>query len=280
MTFRSYSKINFTLEVGSKRADGYHSLESIVQTISLYDTISIERADNPEIRITCSHASVPTDEKNTVYKIRELFINKYNINKGLRIHIEKNIPSQAGLGGGSGNASYTLLALNRLFGTSLSAEELAELSSHVGSDCPLFIYGGTVFMTGRGEIIKPLKPFPKFYFLIVKPDFSVSTKEAYRKLDERTEIKISDKSSLLVSLNEKNLLTELNIGDYLTNDFELLCKDKTDKIKAILKSKGALCSLLCGSGSCIFGIFPNREKQTEAYNSLRTEYSVFLAESL
>ena len=280
MTFRSYSKINFTLEVGSKRADGYHSLESIVQTISLYDTISIETRNNPEIQITCSHASVPTDGRNTVYKICELFLNKYNINKGLRIHIEKNIPSQAGLGGGSGNASYTLLALNRLFGTSLSAEEMAELSSLVGSDCPLFIYGGTVFMTGRGEIIKPLKPFPKFYFLIVKPDFSVSTKEAYRKLDERTEIKISDKSSLLVSLNEKNLLTETNIGDYLTNDFELLCKEQTDKIKEILKSKGALCSLLCGSGSCIFGIFQNREKQTEVYNSLKTEYSVFTAESI
>lgn len=274
MKIKSYSKINYTLEVGKKMNNGFHSLKSIVQTVDLCDFINIEKSEKGII-LACSDLSVPSDERNTVYRACKLFLEKNSIKSGVNIYIEKNIPSQAGLGGGSGNASYTLLALNRLFETDMSLDELSCLSSRIGSDCPLFVYGGTVRMTGRGENIRKLPSFPKVYFIIIKPDFSVSTKEAYAKLDERDDVSFKGYSEKLAENSSYSDLIK-----YVYNDFEILNGEKIGKIKNDIMKAGADASLLCGSGSCVFGMFDSQAKRDKASAELSDSYTVYKAQSV
>lgn len=275
MKIYSYSKINYTLEVGSKREDGFHSLESIVQTLSLKDSMEIE-ISNDKTELTCNDPSVPTDGKNTICKACNIFFEYTKIDKGLKIHLNKNIPSQAGMGGGSGNGSAILLALNEIFQTDLSTHQLADLSAKIGSDCPLFIYGGTVFMTGRGEIIEELNPFPKAYFLIAKPDFSVSTKEAYQKLDLR---KNTDFSGISQSLAKSKNVTFDILKKSLINNFEILCANEINPIKTDFLNNGADACLLCGSGSCVFGMFESKSMRDTAFENLKEQYNLFTAQS-
>lgn len=275
MKIYSYSKINYTLEVGPKRDDGFHSLESIVQTLSLKDSMEIEIINGKSV-LTCNDLSVPTDEKNTVMKACNIFFEYTKIDKGVKIHLNKNIPSQAGMGGGSGNGSTVLLALNKIFETGLSKTQLADMSAKIGSDCPLFIYGGTVFMTGRGEIIKELNPFPTAYFLIAKPDFSVSTKEAYQKLDLR---KDTDFTGISQRLAESINVTFEMLKNSFINNFEILCEDKISPIKTDFLNSGADACLLCGSGSCVFGMFESENKRDTAFENLKDRYRLFAARS-
>ena len=279
MKIKTYSKINYTLEVGAKREDGYHSLKSVVQTINLCDYIEIETIEKG-INITCSDSTVPTDRRNTVYKACELFLSTFKTDKGLNIHIEKNIPSQAGLGGGSGNASGVLVALNEIFETNLSKEALARMSAAIGSDCPLFIYGGTTLMKGRGEIIKPLLPFPHLYLLIIKPLWSVSTKEAYAELDKRENIVSKKFTEKLISLQETGKLTKELLCAYMTNDFEIINKLEIFDLKMALLNGGAKGALLSGSGSCVFGIFFEEDKRDKAYEDLKKYYKLYKAATI
>ncbi len=279
MRIKSLSKVNYTLEVGPKREDGFHSLESIVQTLDLCDYIDIETT-NKGISISCSDKSIPTDCRNTVYKACQLFLSEFNIDKGINVFIEKNIPSQAGLGGGSGNASGILLALNEIFETNLSKEALVNMSAKIGSDCPLFIYGGTTLMTGRGEIVKPLQPFPKMYFLIIKPDWTVSTKEAYGELDKRVNIISNEFTKKLVALQKNKELTKELLCSYMTNDFEILNKLEIFDLKMALINVGAKGALLCGSGSCVFGVFFEENERDRAEEKLREYYKLYKAESV
>ncbi len=279
MRIKTFSKVNYTLEVGAKREDGYHNLESITQTLSLCDYIDIEETKNG-INITSSDLSIPTDKKNTVYKACELFLSLFNIDKGLNINIDKNIPSQAGLGGGSGNASGVLVALNEIFETNLSKEALVNISAKIGSDCPLFIYGGTTLMTGRGEIVKPLKPFPKIFYLIIKPDWTVSTKEAYGELDKRENIVSKEFTKKLISLQKNKELTKELLCSYMTNDFEILNKLEIFDLKMALINSGAKGALLCGSGSCVFGVFFEESERDRAEEKLRDYYKLYKGESV
>ena len=326
MKIKTYSKVNYTLEVGAKREDGYHNLQSVVQTLDLCDYIDIEivgdeknsnisvrnnnlglsylypslkprtsagagfngplyqkgryQTTKPQINISCSDVTVPTNEKNTVCKACELFLSRFNIDKGLNIYIDKNIPSQAGLGGGSGNASGILIALNDIFQTNLSQEALADMSAEIGSDCPLFIYGGTTLMTGRGETVHPLQPFPKLYFIIIKPEWAVSTKEAYGELDKRENIISKGFTKKLVSLQENKELTKELLSAYMTNDFEILNKLEIFDLKMALINEGAKGALLCGSGSCVFGAFFEENKRNMAFEKLKNYYKVYKAESV
>lgn len=278
MYIKSYSKVNYTLEVGAKREDGFHSLKSIVQTIDLCDTIHLDIA-NRNIDLSCSDNSIPCDSRNTIYKMARLFLDEFKIDKGLYIYLEKNIPSQAGLGGGSANASYLLLKLNEIFETNLNLTTMSYLSAQIGSDCPLFIYGGTVLMEGRGEFVTPIESFPKVYLLIIKPNWAVSTKEAYSILDARENILFNDYSQKLIDLNNTNQLNFNNLCKYLYNDFELINKDEIDILKTDLINAGAKASLLSGSGSCVFGLFENTIDRDKAFDKLKSKYNLYKAES-
>jgi len=277
MKIKSYGKINLILEVGHLRADKFHEIKSIVQTISLSDNISIEVNNTGKIEMNCSIKSIPCDERNTVFRAIKQFFEEFKIDKGMSVFLEKNIPFEAGLGGGSGNAGAILLALNKIFETNKDIYELSKMGAKIGSDVPLFLFGGTIFMSGRGEIIKPLEDFNKIYLNVVKhKNIGVSTKLAYEELDKRENLFFNeDSESFLENLNNLNF----------TNDFHLPLLKMHNELKSVhtyIMDSGAKCALLSGSGSSIFGYYLSEEERDAGFNNLikKRNINVFSCESI
>ncbi|MBI4712320.1 MAG: 4-(cytidine 5'-diphospho)-2-C-methyl-D-erythritol kinase [Planctomycetes bacterium] len=177
----SPAKVNLFLDVISKRPDGYHELESIFQTVNLYDVIRMTGTKSG-IRLRTNHPELSVNKDNIVYKAAMLIKNEYRIKQGVEVFIDKNIPIGGGLGGGSSNAASTLIGLNRLWELGLSQSELALQAAKLGSDVPFFIYGGTALVKGRGEIVFPLNLKPRLHYLLVVPSFPVPTKKVYQNL--------------------------------------------------------------------------------------------------
>ncbi|MDO8683371.1 MAG: 4-(cytidine 5'-diphospho)-2-C-methyl-D-erythritol kinase [Armatimonadota bacterium] len=186
INIRSFAKVNIALDVLDKRPDGYHNIESVVQTISLHDCVTIARRDDGQISVRTSDPAVPSGEGNLAYRACVMFLEAAGQSVGVDIMIEKAIPMQAGLGGGSSNAAAAVRGLNDLFGRPLDEAGLHRICAGVGSDAPLFLVGGTVFVSGRGEIVEPL-PNVLLDYVIVKPDVGVSTAWAYGSLELRVE---------------------------------------------------------------------------------------------
>lgn len=272
---RSYAKVNLTLDVLGTRADEYHAIESVMQSVSLHDTITLVLRDEPGIRITCDMPGIPTDEKNLAHKAASLLFESRGISAGLDIHIEKQIPVQAGLGGGSSNAAAVLTGLSSLLGLSMSQAELCDLAARVGSDVPFFIVGGTAFVCGRGEEVEPMPDIPTQWLVILKPPFGVSTPWAYRRLDEIREVishHISEPitaSARMTKCIRSGAWAEL--PNLLSNDLELPAIEQHPEIgrlKESLLNAGASAALMCGSGSAVFGLFPSEDHAHEAADSL------------
>jgi 4-diphosphocytidyl-2-C-methyl-D-erythritol kinase len=177
----SPAKINLFLEVLGKRADGFHEIESIMQTVSLVDTLYLHPIKSG-IKIITNHPELSSGRDNLVYRAADLIKKGYGIKKGIRIVLEKRIPIGGGLGGGSSNAAAVLLGLNRLWNLKLSMEEMSHLGARLGSDVPFFIYGKTAIVKGRGEIVLPLKASAKFHYILLKPPVSIPTKNIYKNL--------------------------------------------------------------------------------------------------
>ena len=231
----AFAKINLTLDVLDRRADGYHDLRSIMQTISLHDDVVVcvdtgapwqvhcyrevlppdaKEDTEPEL-VTCG---LPQDAENLAWKAAEAFYARTGKQTdGLEIFINKRIPSQAGLGGGSADAAAVLRALNRAYDSPLSIPALCELGAQVGSDVPFCVMGGTVLVEGRGELLTCLPPAPEFFLVVCKPEFSVSTPELYQKLDEAFIEKRPDQKAMQLTLQKGELL---DIGGSLCNVFE------------------------------------------------------------
>ena len=181
----AFAKLNLTLDVLDKRPDGYHDLKSIMQTISVRDDIEIDIGTGKEWKLLCSNPDVPTDEHNLAWKAAKVFCDALGKDPdGIDIRITKRIPMEAGLGGGSADAAAVLRALNRHYGNPLSIFALAELGSQIGSDVPFCTVCGTAMVEGRGEKLRKLSDMPDCCFVICKPEFSCSTPELYKKIDE------------------------------------------------------------------------------------------------
>jgi 4-diphosphocytidyl-2-C-methyl-D-erythritol kinase len=183
VSIRSHAKLNIALDVLDKRLDGYHDIQSVIQPISLHDVMTISRTSGHTIFLESSNPALPCDEGNLAYRAAVLFLEASGLDCGIDINIEKHIPMEAGLGGGSSNAAATLVALNRLFGQPLDKDIIPGLCAQLGSDVPLFLIGGTAFASGRGEILDPLPDLP-LHFVVIKPDFGISTAWAYKALSE------------------------------------------------------------------------------------------------
>lgn len=236
------AKINLTLDILGRRPEGYHEIASVMQAISLADRVTIARApDGAGISLTVSGpeaAGVPTDERNIAWRAAEAFGAT-----DVAIHIEKNIPSQAGLGGGSSDAAATLLALNQLFDRKYPRAKLAEIGASLGADIPFFLYGGIARVGGIGEQVSPIAPFPRFALVIVKPPVGVSTADAYRLLDD------------LPGRESANATSRWPLGGF-ANDFEPAIYARYPEVAAArdgLRAAGAEDVHLCGSGSAVFG---------------------------
>lgn len=251
------AKINLALHITGKRPDGFHTLKTVMQSVSLCDIVIVEKTGRENIiDISCTDKNIPTDGRNIVFKAAEAFFNRANIpDRGIRIHIEKHIPSEAGLGGGSSDGAAVFAALNKLYGEPLTEEELCSLSAGTGADIPFCIKGGTILCEGIGEIFTPVKPLPDCYIVIGKGEKGISTKEAYDAIDRLPESRNSgfDVSSFEGSIEE--------IAKSCFNVFEQVSgNDEINLIKKVMLAHGALCSVMSGSGSAVFGIFTDAAK--------------------
>ena len=275
----AYAKLNLTLDVLGKREDGYHDLQSVMQTISIRDDIEIDVGTGKPWRLLCSDETLPTDERNLAWKAADVFCRTMNRDPdGLEIRIVKRIPSGAGMGGGSADAAAVLRALNRHYGEPLSVLALAELGAQVGSDVPFCVLGGTAMVEGRGERLRKLPNMPDCIFVVCKPDFSVSTPELYEKIDRVAIPQRPDNRAMETALLAGDLGA---VAESLCNVFDPVVTSEhleLNYIKSICHSYGALNQQMTGSGSAVFAILPNFEYAAVVCNMLKDNYpKVFIA---
>lgn len=276
MKIRAPAKINLGLRVVGKRADGYHLLDTIMVPVSLYDEIDIRKIRGAArnqigdglIEITCDHPNVPQGEENIVYRAAQLIMKKSRRAQPILIHIKKNIPVGAGLGGGSSDAAATLVGLNRLFKLRLSIAMLKKMALSLGADVPFFIQARPARAQGIGARLRPLRTLPRFWAVIVYPGFPVSTAWVYGNLGRKLTKPIVN-TSIAPSRKSLDGLTR-----QLENDLESVTLKRYPEI-GVLKQKllreGASQVLMSGSGSSVFGIFNSERAAAKAFRRLRQE---------
>lgn len=250
----SFAKINLTLDVGALRPDGYHEIRSVLQTVSLADTLRLARLP-AGIAVSCSASGVPDGRDNLAY--RALAEISHRLPGGVGVKIEKRIPPCAGLGGGSSNAAAALKGVALLYGAGLTEDDLLAAAAVVGSDVPFFILGGAVLATGRGERVRRIPPLPVFWVVLVKPPFEVSTGKIYGLY--RSEEEKRRTSSLLRALGKRE---KDGILSALGNDLEAVTTGlhpEIASIKQCLLELGALGAMMAGSGPAVFGLFDSKE---------------------
>lgn len=275
----AFAKINLTLDVLDKRPDGYHDIKSVMQTISIRDDVQIDVGTGEPWKLICDAEGVPTDSRNLAWKAAEAFFRVTGKDPdGLTIQITKRIPMEAGLGGGSADAGAVLRALNRHYGEPLSILALAEVGAMVGSDVPFCTLCGTAMAEGRGERLRKLPDMPDCCIVVCKPEFSSSTPELYRKLDETVIGKRPDhqamESALLTGDLGKVAQNVYNVFDPLVTNEHL----ELNYIKSIFNSYGAIAQQMTGSGSAVFAIVENFEYAAVICGMLRDNYpQVYIA---
>ena len=268
---RSYAKINLTLDVLGKRPDGYHDIETIMQTLNLYDLILVDKS-KCGIRISSNLKYLPNNDKNIAYKAAQAFIEKTGINRGVTIMIHKNIPVAAGLAGGSGNGAAVLVAMNRLFNTGLSDAELCEMGAALGADIPFCISGGTQLSQGIGEILTPLYGLKPMYVLLVKPSINISTAAIYSEIDNTVISKRPDTKAMTEAIKNNDIY---GIASNLCNVMESVTEVSNPIIKGIktkMMNHGAIGTLMSGSGPSVFGIFDDYDKIYDAANGFYAQF--------
>jgi 4-diphosphocytidyl-2-C-methyl-D-erythritol kinase len=272
----SPAKVNLYLKVVSKRPDGCHDLVSVIDIISLYDTIRIREAGKGEVVVRDDRGLLPDGPANTIYKAIMLLKERYGVEKGVAVDVEKHIPMGSGLGGGSGNAATVMNELVHLWDLPAEPDELRELGRRVGADVPLFLYGKSCIMRGVGERISPID-LPAMWYVVVYPNIAVSTRDVYNGLrivltKDENEVTLSGKFAHV-----------LDIVGTLENDLEevafLICPE-IKIIKNRLREAGALGSLMSGSGSAVFGIFEDETGARKASKEVGGLGSVFIARSV
>lgn len=262
------AKINLGLDALYKRQDGYHELEMIMASVDLSDRLILNETSRDEIIVETDNYFLPVDRRNHVYQAAELLKKKFKIDRGIEITIEKKIPVAAGLAGGSSDCAATLRGLNRLWDLGLSLEELATLGNEIGSDVPYCVYGGTAFVTGRGEKIDFLPPMPQCWVILVKPTMSVSTASIFGRLSFNT---------------IKHPRIDLIKQAVLTDDYSLMVKElgnalesvtikrypEIQQIKDRMMRYGADMSLMSGSGPTVFALCRKKTRAQHIYNALK-----------
>lgn len=258
ITMYSYGKINLGLDVLYKRQDGYHEISTIMQQISLKDTLIIEE-NKDDIILKSNKNNLPLDSTNLIYKAWEKLREKTNTKKGVKISLDKQIPIAAGLAGGSSNAAAVLRGLNSLWDLKLSEEELRRIGVEIGADVPYCIMGGTAYAEGIGERLTKLKSFSGKSVLLVNPGIEVSTEYVYKNLEIKKSPKVNMKN--IIKYIEKDDI--LSLGENIENIMEDVVMKKhpiIEEIKRDMKNCGAVGALMSGSGPTVFGLFDDKDK--------------------
>ena len=268
---KAYAKLNLYLNVNGRLPDGFHEITTVMQTVSLCDEVTVEKADGISVSIGAPH--IPCDERNTAFKAAREFFKACGIKDGARITIKKNIPDGAGMAGGSADAAATLIQLNNLYGSLLSKEELLKAALSVGADVPFCVTGGTALCRGKGEIITPIKAIPRCAFAIVKPLCSVGTPQAYAEYD-RAGGDCPPPDAILGAIKSGNARAlAAGMGNALQKAASNLCpqiREETERLKAF----GALGTQMTGSGSAVFGVFENAGDAEKAAAELKRDDNV------
>lgn len=265
------AKINLGLDVVGRNADGYHTLETVFQTVSLYDRLWVSYDPGGHgISFSVDSPDIPADENNLAWRAAARFLDAAHLSGGVAIRLEKHIPSEAGLGGGSSDSAAVLRALQELCGDPLPEEKLQKVALSLGADVPFLLHGGTAYATGVGEDLTPLPPFLARHIVLAKGHAGVSTKEAYAKIDALQ----NPMHPPVRKLRDKILAggTLLEIASLCGNLFEeVALSAESARIKEILLQSGALCGVMTGSGAAVFGIFGEESRAMAALLELRRE---------
>lgn len=273
---KSEAKVNLSLDILGTRADGYHEVEMIIQTIPLYDMITIctEKSDKPSIILSCNKATLPNDSKNLAYRAAELLMDKAGIKDCINISINKRIPIGGGLGGGSSNAAAVLNGLNKLYKLGITKEKLAEMGKVLGSDVPALIHGGCVLAKGTGTELSPLPPLNKGFMLLVNPGVFVSTERTYKLYDEMDipECAHPDNKLLINALRKGDLNTFARNMKNVLEYPVLSSKAKVQQLKNELLNTECLGAMMSGSGSSVFALYDNIKKAYSALEHFRKQH--------
>ncbi len=277
VTVSAPAKINLFLSVTEKREDGYHNLDSVMQSVSLCDRITAEKGDGADIQFSCSDPSLPCDKRNLGYQAAKVFFEEFGMSFGVRIHLEKQIPSQAGLGGGSADAAAILHCLNALCDYPFSQNKLAKLGAKLGADVPFCVLGGTYRAQGIGEVLTQLTPLPTCYFAIGMGPVGMSTKDAYSQLDATPVPNEPTADPICDAISAGNYS---GICQLIYNSFERI-SPIVEPLKKLIASTGADAVMMSGSGTAVFGMFTDVHRAAYCVDQLHKQgYRGYLCSSM
>ena len=269
------AKINLTLDVLQKLPNGYHSLEMIMQTIDIYDVLTVSITGSPEIHLHMNKElpdKIPP-EKNLVYKAAKVMQEKYHLSNGFAIKLQKNIPAAAGLAGGSADCAATLTAIKTICDLGLSKEELCQVGVTLGADVPFCIMQGTMLAEGIGEILTPLPDLPPLWALLIKPHISVSTPYVYGEIDKQNIVTRPDTNAVIDAIKRKD---PVGIAQKICNVLELVTIPEYPvlaQIKEFLLQNGSIGALMSGSGPTTYGLFQDEILANFAYRAALEKYT-------
>lgn len=269
---KAFAKINLTLDVVGKRPNGYHDVKMIMQQIDLHDDVTLTKKDKG-IELITDSPFIPKDRRNIAYLAAEKMLERYQIQTGVRIKIEKRIPVAAGLAGGSTDAAAVIKGMNKLYELGLNLEEMMEIGLELGADVPFCILGGAALAEGIGEQLTPIKGLEDGWMVLSKPNIGVSTKEVYERLDWEQIRRHPDTEAMLKAIEKDevhsvadglcNVLEEVTVGLYPT----------VKELKDRFHEYGAVGVLMSGSGPSVFAFFKTYEKAKKAHKNMSRIYN-------
>ena len=280
MKVKAFAKINLCLDVLRRKEDGYHEVEMVMTNVDIADVLEIKKLEEKKILLKSDNKDLAMDETNLIYKAIVLLQKEAGKDFGIELSLEKNIPMEAGMAGGSADAAATLKAVNELFKLNISKDRLMELGASLGADIPFCIMGGTALANGIGEKLKSLKPLPKMKILIAKPNTGLSTKKVYESLDIENLNKsgfkhreVKEMVSVIESDKDEKIKIK-EIADSLNNILELpsiKLLPFIEDIKKTMMDNNCLGCLMSGSGTAVFGIFDNDEDMLRTKKILKED---------
>ena len=275
---KARAKVNLNLEILGKREDNYHNLESVFQKVNLYDEIYIKKTETDDFKLNINVKELDTKE-NIIYKAYVKLKEQYKVINGIEVTVNKKIPMQAGMAGGSTDCAAFIIAMNKLFDLKLTKKEIESLGKSLGADVVPCFYNKAVKAEGIGEIITNIDTHFKYYMVIIKPKISCNTKEMFQKLDTEKGIQqLHTSENIIKALENKNIHL---LANNLYNVFEEVIQEKViiQDIKKELIKNGALQALMTGTGSCVYGIFKDKQSAKNAYIALKDKYQTYICTS-
>lgn len=268
---KALGKINLGLDVLGRRENGYHDVRMVMQTLYLYDNVTLMKTKEPGIELESNLYFLPKDSGNIAWKAANMLIEEFHISGGIKIILNKYIPVAAGMAGGSSNAAAVLYGMNKMYQLGLSQQELMERGVKLGADVPYCLMRGTVLAEGIGEILNPLPPMPKCQILIAKPPVSVSTRAVYEALDSQEIEHHPDIDGIMEGLKKRDLN---KIASSMGNVLEKVTMDmhpEIARLKHCMLENGALGAMMTGSGPTVFGIYRDRIAAQKAYEQIKAQ---------